>query len=144
MLTAIALELAHSSWTDELDVTLVGLCPELPEALADRTGRLRYVPDLSELIVDLEQRANDTALTLTRAGLDSPRAARLDQVASDAWTAEIVVLAQPVHVRLRARLDQVLPGVGLAAVTAPGLRWAPGRCGYRLTARRCSTRSGCT
>ena len=46
VLTVIAVELGTSDWSDGLDLTLVGRCPELPAAMPDYPGRLRHVPDL--------------------------------------------------------------------------------------------------
>jgi LysM domain len=121
VLAALAVELATSPWADDMLVTLVGCLPELPSAVT--TGRLRHVERLDGLVSELEGRAQDVERVLRDAGVDGMPAARGTGVADDAWSPEIVILADDVPEPLRNRLEEVLyqvPRVGLAAVTATG------------------------
>lgn len=123
VLTALAVELLSNSWAAGLDVSLVGLCPDLPDAMSGRLGRVRHLADLDQLIEALEERAAEQTRELEAAGFGSPRAARGAADAPEVWAPEIVLLAEPVPPRLRGRLDQVLhrlPEVGIAAVTGAG------------------------
>lgn len=123
ILRAIAVELATSIWADDLQITTVGCCPELAAALG--TGRARYVDDLDRLLTMLEGRARSVRAALDRAGAPNLHDARSRQLMGDAWTPEIVLLAEPVPDDMRTRLEVVLhelPRVGIAAVTATGPR----------------------
>lgn len=122
VLAALATELATSVWADDLQVTLVGGLPQLPEALG--TGRLRHVTDLDALLRSLEHRSAAVHTSLASAGMPDLQHARTataaGQANADSWTPEIVLLTQPLppadRERLRALLHD-LPQAGLAAVT---------------------------
>ncbi|WP_432563686.1 LysM peptidoglycan-binding domain-containing protein [Kineococcus sp. SYSU DK003] len=118
VLRALAIELAASVWADDLRVTLVGCCPELPEALGSL--RIRHLPDVEELLRDLEGHIRSTNAALQQQGLEDVQQARVQHQATDVTAPEIVLLAQPVSDGQRDRLDAVLndhPRLGLAAVT---------------------------
>jgi len=122
VLAAIAAELATSHWADDLQVTVVGCLPQLPDAID--TGRVRHVETLAQVLPALERRAAtirefmaDSAL----ADLQHARSAANQRPHSGAWYPEILLLGGPVVPTERARLEallQDLPRVSLAAVTA--------------------------
>ncbi|MEA5457304.1 LysM peptidoglycan-binding domain-containing protein [Sinomonas sp. JGH33] len=119
-LTAIAIELACSKWSEDLLVTLVGFCPELPSAFD--TGRVRHYEDLDALLGTLEARTGHDAALLDRLGHAGTQEARVAPGASDTWPPEIVLLSQAPEgdqARRLAELVEKLPRVGLAAVS-PG------------------------
>ena len=119
VLAGAAVELATSPWADDLLVTLVGCLPELPARVT--TGRLRHVDRLEQLIAELEGRAADIERVLRDAGVQDLATARGTGVADDAWSPEIVLLADEITPALRERLENVLhrvPRVGVAAMTA--------------------------
>jgi nucleoid-associated protein YgaU len=120
VLAALATELATSVWADDLQVTLVGCLPELPDALG--TGRLRHVTGLHELLRALEHRSAAVRASLASAGAPDLQHARTAAGHShgDNWTPEIVLLSQPLGPADRERLQALLhdlPRVALAAVT---------------------------
>lgn len=120
VLAALATELATSVWADDLQVTLVGCLPELPDALS--TGRLRHVTGLDELLRALERRSAAVRASLMSLGVPDLQHARtaVGQRHTDNWTPEILLLTQPLAPADRERLHALLhdlPQVGLAAVT---------------------------
>ncbi|GAB3599695.1 hypothetical protein GCM10027586_02040 [Kineococcus gypseus] len=119
VLRALAVELATSTWADDLRVSLVDCCEELPEALGSL--RVRHLRDVEELLRDLEAHSRSTAQLLQRDGVKDVAQARAQHVATEAAAPEIVLLATPISDEQRDRLDRVLgehPRLGIAAVTA--------------------------
>lgn len=122
VLAAIAAEFATSRWADDLQVTVVGCLPGLPDAIG--TGRVRYVETLGELLPSLEKRASAIREFMADSqipDLQHARSAANTQPHSGAWFPEILLLGGPADPADRARLEdllQDLPRVSLAAVTA--------------------------
>ena len=117
-LTAIALELATSRWSEDVQVTLVGVAEGLPEALD--TGRVRHVDDVDTLLRNLRGQARDTLETLNALGLTSIEEARSLGEESEGWIPEIVILGQLPEQAIQDELAELvmqLPRVGIAAVT---------------------------
>ena len=122
VLAAIAAELATSRWADDLQVTVVGCLPGLPDAIG--TGRLRHVETLGEVLPALESRAASTRQLMTSSDLPDlqhARSAGNQRAHAGAWYPEILLLGAPVDPADRARLDALLtaqPRISLAAVIA--------------------------
>lgn len=118
ILAALAIELATSPWADDLQVTLVGVFPELEDIL--QTGRIRYLPSVGRVLEDLLHRAEQDRHALAEAGVPDLNTARTTGAAADAWPPEIVVLAGNITDRQRNQLEQLvddLPRVAVAAIT---------------------------
>ena len=139
-LAHVAVELVTSQWADDLTVTLIGCCPDLPDATAN--GRVRRVDDVDRLLVELERRASDAEGRASRT--EGPTEARTGPAAEHARSPEIVLLAADLPADAQRRLEAALaraPGVAAAlvatAATSLGVDAAPrsGR-GGRLPARR--------
>lgn len=106
-LAALAVELATSNWADDLQITLVGLLPELVEAID--TSRIRHTPDLETVLDPLEARARHL-----REHTTTPRLGRA------AWPPEILIIGTDIDDSLRTRVANLLgtlPHVGIAAIT---------------------------
>ncbi len=119
VLAALAVELATSPWADDLQVTLVGTCPELASGLD--TGRIRYLPTVGSLLTELSTRARHDRVAMAESGAYSLDDARARGVAVAAWTPEIVLLGEPLgpdQDTQLAELVQSLPRVAVAAVTS--------------------------
>lgn len=122
VLAAIAAELATSRWADDLQVTVVGCLPQLPDAIG--TGRVRHVETLAEVLPALERRAATIREFMADSGLPDlkhARSAANQRPHSGAWYPEILLLGGRVDPADRVRLEdllQDLPRVSLAAVTA--------------------------
>ncbi len=121
VLAALAFELATSSWADDLTLTLVGVCPDLPAALG--VDRARHVDHIDTLIDSLEADAEDSADLLREETLDDSHHGRLDPDGADAWTPHIVLIGHALEESAQQRLAAVLtrlPRVAVAAVTTGG------------------------
>lgn len=117
-LTALAIELACSKWSEELRVSIVGFAPELPSAFD--TGRVRYIKDVQELVSNLAARAAQDADLLRELDIDSSHDARISAKTEDSWPPEIILLAQMPDdetAKTLASLIQDVPRVGIAAIT---------------------------
>lgn len=118
-LTALALELATSTWAENLQVTLVGVAPGLPDAIG--SGRVRHVDDVAALIHDLRGQAEEVTTALTDAGITSLEQARTAGPLAESWTPEIIVLGTLPDEDTLAELAELVsrvPRVGIAAIAA--------------------------
>ncbi len=118
-LTALALELATSTWAENLQVTLVGVAAGLPDAIG--SGRVRHVDDVDALIRDLRGQAEEVSAALEDAGITSLEQARTAGPLAESWTPEIIVLGQLPDERTRLELAELVsrvPRVGIAAISA--------------------------
>jgi nucleoid-associated protein YgaU len=117
-LTALAIELAVSRWADDLQITLVGIAPGLPDALD--TGRVRHVDDVEALLRNLRGQAAAVERALDELGVNSIEQARSVGPDAEGWTPEIVILGElpdePVRAELAALVARV-PRVGIAAIS---------------------------
>ncbi len=118
VLSAITLELIACQWADDVTVTLVGILPELAEAIG--SDRVTYVDELEHILTALEYAATQQAHTMTEAGTDTPHAARAAGLHSDTWTPHLVVTGaepEPAQAdRIRALLH-TNPRTAFAAIT---------------------------
>lgn len=118
ILAALAIELANSTWADDLQVTLVGAFPDLEDTL--QTGRIRYLPSVGRVLEDLLHRADLDREAMSADGAPDLHHARVTGAAPDAWAPEIVLLAGEITDRQRNQLEQLvtdLPRVALATIT---------------------------
>lgn len=118
VLTALAIELITSTWTDDSRVTLVGILPELVHALG--SDRATYVDTLEQILNGIEYTAGVHREALTTAGQDGPAQARAAGVVDDAWTPHLILAGTALTASERDRATQVLasvPRVAVAAVT---------------------------
>ncbi|MGP4027312.1 hypothetical protein [Actinomadura sp. 3N407] len=105
VLCALAVELATSSWADDIAVHLVGFAEQLPEALGG--DRLRHVPHIDDILPDLEALSTAVGQVLDDSGMDSLRAARTLAVAGDTWTPQIVLIGHPLTPDHAVRIEQL-------------------------------------
>lgn len=123
VLAALTVELATSQWADDLQVTLVGACGELPGALG--VDRVVYTRDLDRLLVQLDAVAASLRTVFSTAGVDGPRQARSARVVPDSWSPHIVLLGVEPTPEQAERLQRLLgeePRVPVAVVTTRGSR----------------------
>lgn len=118
LLTALAVELSFSPWAEEMVLTLVGAGRGLPAALGQHN--VSAVDDVDQLLDRLERRA--VAQREHRAGGGLARY-RLDPDLGDAWTPEVVLVADELPDAQRRRLQALVtgtPAVTTAAVVVGG------------------------
>lgn len=117
-LAALTVELATSTRADDLQITLVGTCPDLPAALG--VDRVAHTTDLHRLLTELAAWATSLRTALTAAGLDGPGAARAAHVLPDAWCPRVVLVGTDLTDVQRDRLLALVtsePRLPLAVVT---------------------------
>ena len=127
VLSALALELATSSWSDRMRITLAGFGENLTALAPDR---ITVVPTLEEALPALEAHAIDVAEAMAAAGVSSVLEGRALGVNPDAWVPHYLISAVPPSPRERSRL-LTLSRVGRAAAASyvvagdvPGASWA--------------------
>ena len=117
ILAAMAIELATSSWADDLTVTIVGAFPEMEDVL--KTGRIRYLPTVGRLFDDLQRRAQSDRLAMQLDDAPDLHHARVTAVAPSTWFPEVVMLTQPLTPTQQHQLEGLLtelPRVAIASV----------------------------
>ncbi|TFV52076.1 LysM peptidoglycan-binding domain-containing protein [Blastococcus sp. TF02A_35] len=108
----LAAELAHNSWSEMLQVTVVGFGEELAEINPDR---LTYTEDLDKAIAALTGRLESVTDAMRVAATDV-LAGRLHDIAADAWAPHVLLIAS----------DATEDGDGLAELVA-AIRQQPAR-----------------
>lgn len=120
-LMALSLELATSTWGDDLRLTLVGFDERLNDELS--SGRIRHVSDLRTLGREFAVGQRHIRAALSDLGTESLAAARTSSPEAESWGVEVVLVGAPsneeTHETLSAlALDE--PRVGIAAVFGRG------------------------
>lgn len=127
VLTALAVELVTSTWCDDSRITLIGVLPELVDAVGSE--RATFIPDLEAALPALDYMAKVHRDALEREGLDSTAQARDRDVLDTTWTPHIILVSAHLHEEDRARIAQLvaeIPRVAVAAITtgsAPVGKW---------------------
>lgn len=119
VLTAMTVELLGCEWSDDTRITLVGVLPDLIDAIG--SDRATYVDTLDEILTALEYSAGVVRGALTEAGVTDAQQARTDGVVDESWTPHLILLTGPIDPDQQQRLDAVLqatPRVAVASVTA--------------------------
>jgi nucleoid-associated protein YgaU/DNA-binding SARP family transcriptional activator len=119
IIAALTFELATSVWADDLQVTVVGWFSDVEGVL--RSGRIRWVPTIDRLLDHLAQRADADRQAIAEAGVRDLGAARAAGLVPDAWTPEIVVVADfltETQKSTLATLTAQTPRVAIAAITS--------------------------
>ncbi|QSE87151.1 LysM peptidoglycan-binding domain-containing protein (plasmid) [Rhodococcus pseudokoreensis] len=119
ILRALAVFLAFSPLADNLKVTLVGFCEDLP-ALVD-TGHLSHTDSADNVLTRLARAAATDAETLKIEGIPSISSARTTYDDSEMTTPEIILLAEPLTPKQRDTFTEILaaaPRIAVAAITA--------------------------
>ncbi len=127
VLSAMALELATSGWSDRMHITLAGFGEDLTALAPDR---ITAVPTLEEALPALEAHAIDVAEAMAASGVSSVLEGRALGVNPQAWVPHYLISAVPPSPRERSRL-LTLARVGRAAAAGyvvagdvPGSSWA--------------------
>ena len=119
VLTAIAIELAANTWSEDVQVTLVGVGDRLPLALG--SGRVRHVEDTETLLRNLYGQAAAVEAALAELGVDGLEQARTTGADAEAWAPEIIILGDNPDDATREAISELvtrIPRVGIAAVSA--------------------------
>jgi len=119
VLTAIAVELAVNPWSDQIQVTLVGM----PHGLARDLGRFRvqHVDDVPALIRNLRADMEDRRTALNSYDVDDVHQARVKATDLESWAPHIVILGKEPPEAQRNELAELvahMPRLGIATVAS--------------------------
>ncbi len=103
MLTAMAVELATSRWSDRMHITLAGFGADLTTLAPDR---IVTVPTLGEALPALEAHAAKVAGAMAASGVGSVLEGRSLGVNPDAWSPHYLISAVPPTPQERGRLTR--------------------------------------
>ena len=114
---ALAVELAVSPLSDEVQLHLVGVARDLPDAVA--SGRVHTVDSVDELIADLESTSKRHDRDLEADGIATINEARALYQTSDYTAPHVVLSVDPLTSEQRERIDELAAGPrwAFAAVT---------------------------
>lgn len=121
VLTALAIELITSTWTDDSRITLVGVLPELVSALA--SDRTTYVENLEQIITSLEYTAAVHRDALREHHQEGATQARAAGLVDETWTPHLILVGTDLTQADRARITTLLqdiPRIALATITTGG------------------------
>ncbi|MCI0686316.1 MAG: LysM peptidoglycan-binding domain-containing protein [Sporichthyaceae bacterium] len=124
LLRYLATELAHSVWSDHLQVTLVGFGEEL---VALNPERLNYAESLGAVIPVLESKLDTTTAALSALGDQDLLAARINARTDDALTLHVVLTTKGPDLDETERFGQLLRRIravgrsGLGIVVGDGM-----------------------
>ncbi|CAM5534236.1 LysM peptidoglycan-binding domain-containing protein [Leifsonia shinshuensis] len=122
VLNAIAVELAENPWSDQIQVTLVGM----PEGLARDLNRFRisHVDDVEALIRNIRNDLRERGDALASFGIDDIHDARAHAGEAESWAPHVVILGQAPSAELQAQLNELVeqvPRLGVATVANNGV-----------------------
>jgi hypothetical protein len=118
LLNAMAVELAENPWSDQIQVTLVGM----PQGLARDLNRFRvqHVDDVAALIRNIRSDLENREQAFASYGVDDVHAARVRATDSESWAPHIVILAEAPAEDLQTELADLVdrvPRLGIATVS---------------------------
>jgi hypothetical protein len=118
LLNAMAVELAENPWSDQIQVTLVGM----PQGLARDLNRFRvqHVDDVAALIRNIRSDLENREQAFASYGVDDVHAARVRATDSESWAPHIVILAEAPAEDLQNELADLVdrvPRLGIATVS---------------------------
>lgn len=119
IMTALAIELIGAAWADSSRVTLVGMLPELVDAL--ESDRANYAEDIDQVLAGMEYAATVHRNALAQSDLEDVDQARAQGVHDESWTPHLVLVdteLSPEQHRRLAELVKTVPRVAVAAVTS--------------------------
>jgi len=127
VLNAIAVELAENPWSDQIQVTLVGM----PEGLARDLNRFRisHVDDVEALIRNIRNDLRERRDALASFNIDDIHDARAHASEAESWAPHVVILGRAPSADLQQQLNDLVeqvPRLGVATVANNGLPTASG------------------
>lgn len=120
VMTALACDLACSTWGEQLRITMVGLDASLPQELAP--GRVTVVEDLDTLIEHLKARAKQSKNARESLGARDLYEARA--ITESDWEPEVLLLGLSLTEQQRTEISKLaaaVPRLGIAAVSTDAL-----------------------
>lgn len=117
VLNAIAVELAENPWSEQIEVTLVGM----PHGLARDLDRFRvqHVEDTVALVRNLRTSLEGREASFNSYGVDGVHSARAHATDAESWAPHVVVLGQLPDEAVQRELQQLVervPRLGIATI----------------------------
>ena len=117
-LSALAIELAVNSWSEDVRVLMVGSAANVPGSLG--TGRIEQVEDVDTLMRNLRVQAAAAEQVLAEMGVDSPEQARLLNDDAEGWAPEVIVLTEPLEEEVMTELGELVARIrGSGSLRSP-------------------------
>lgn len=117
VLNAIAVELAESPWSEQIEVTLVGM----PRGLARDLDRFRvqHVEDTTALVRNLRTSLAGREASFDSYGVDGVHSARTRATDAESWAPHVVILGQLPDEAVQRELQELVervPRLGVATI----------------------------
>lgn len=117
VLNAIAVELAENPWSEQIEVTLVGM----PHGLARDLDRFRvqHVEDTVALVRNLRTSLEGREASFDSYGVDGVHSARTRATDAESWAPHVVILGQLPDEAVQRELQQLVervPRLGIATI----------------------------
>ncbi|WP_435740170.1 LysM peptidoglycan-binding domain-containing protein [Clavibacter nebraskensis] len=118
LLNAMAVELAENPWSDQIQVTLVGM----PHGLARDLNRFRvqHVDDVDALVRNIRHDLQEREHALASYGIGGVHAGRVHATEAESWAPHIVILAEVPSEEKQTELAELvdrIPRLGVATVS---------------------------
>ena len=118
LLNAMAVELAENPWSDQIQVTLVGM----PQGLARDLNRFRvqHVDDVDALLRNIRHDLQERERALASYGIGGVHAGRVHATEAESWAPHIVILAEVPSEEKQSELAELvdrIPRLGVATVS---------------------------
>ena len=121
LLRYLVAELAHNTWSDLADVTLVGFDPgETTQLVALNPARIHAATDLEAAVAAVRRRLAHTDSALEQHQLVDAMHGRISDTATDTWIPQLLLIADPgpEHDHTLAELEKTLTSVGRRSAVA--------------------------
>lgn len=117
VLNAIAVELAENPWSEQIEVTLVGM----PRGLARDLDRFRvqHVDDTAALVRNLRTSLEGREASFDSYGVDGVHSARTRATDAESWAPHVVILGQLPDDAIQRELQELVervPRLGIATI----------------------------
>ncbi|ROS71886.1 LysM domain-containing protein [Curtobacterium sp. PhB130] len=117
VLNAIAVELAENPWSEQIEVTLVGM----PRGLAQDLDRFRvqHVDDTAALVRNLRTSLAGREASFDSYGVDGVHSARTRATDAESWAPHVVILGQLPDEAVQRELQELVervPRLGIATI----------------------------
>lgn len=119
VIAGLGIELITSTWCDSAQITLVGVMPELVDALGNE--RVIHADDIDHVLASLEHSTGVYRHAFDRDDIPDAATARTQGVLDEAWMPHLILTGQPLTPQQTERLRSALettPRVAVAAITS--------------------------
>lgn len=116
VIAGLGIELITSTWCDSAQITLVGVMPELVNAIGNE--RVTHASDMDHVLASLEHSSAVYRRAFDREEIPDAATARAKGVVDEAWMPHLILTGQPLTHEQTERLRSTLEGAPRVAVAA--------------------------